>query len=200
MQNPTLPTPPTKLVQIEPLKKAPSHLSASTANQLAPQPVTDIKLPPLPSDSWVYAMKTYALSRKLLGFLYTTHSYGATRRWLMATFLPDKILYRWKPYQRGGCNRCGLCCKIVFKCPFFYEDGKTTACMIYTTKHAVPPCVTFPVDPQDLREVQREVAPAPCPFYFEGQPEHPTTWGALKAEIRAEWRKRKSKLKEAFDF
>ena len=99
MQNPI---PPPKLVQIEPLKKGNSHLSSSTANQLDPQPVTDINLPPIPSDSWVYGMKAYAGLRKSLGFLYTTHSYGATRRWLMATFLPDKILYRWKPYQRGG--------------------------------------------------------------------------------------------------
>ena len=73
--------------------------------------------------------------------------------------------------------------------------------MIYTSpKHAPPPCVVYPIDPIDLAEVQREVAPAPCPFYFEGQPEHPTTWGAIKAEIRAEFGKRVDKLKEAFDF
>ena len=190
--------PPKKLVQITPSSELPPQLTNSTANQLDPKPVTDISLPTIPSDWWVYRKKTYAGVRKVLGFLYTTHSYGATRRWLMATFLPDKILFRWKPYQRGGCNRCGLCCKIVFKCPFFFEDGNTTACMVYTTKHAVPPCVTFPVDPWDLREVQKEVAPAPCPFYYEGQPEHPTTWGAIKAEIRAEWSRRKNKLKEAF--
>lgn len=193
--------PDTRLVQIEGLKKN-DHpfLSASTQNQFAPDEVTDIQLPPIPSDWWVYRRKTWALARKLLGFLYTTHSWGATRRWVLSVFLPDKILYRWKPHQHGGCNRCGLCCKIVFKCPFFYEDGKTTACMIYTTRHAVPPCVTFPIDPIDLREVQREVAPAPCPFYFEGQPEHPTTWGAVRAEVRAEWHRRKNKLKEAFNF
>lgn len=190
-----------RFVQIEPLKKKDNaFLTASTENQIAPNPVTDIKLPPIPSDWWVYRKKASATFRKILGFLYTTHSYGATRRWMLATILPDKILYRWKPYQRGGCNRCGLCCKIVFKCPFFYEDGKTTACMIYTTRHAVPPCVSFPVDPMDLREVQREVAPAPCPFYFEGQPEHPTTWGAVKAEVRLEFARRVNKLKEAFDF
>ncbi len=190
-----------RFVQIEPLKKKDNaFLTASTENQIAPNPVTDIHLPPIPSDWWVYRKKASATFRKILGFLYTTHSYGATRRWMLATILPDKILYRWKPYQRGGCNRCGLCCKIVFKCPFFYEDGKTTACMIYTTRHAVPPCVSFPVDPMDLREVQREVAPAPCPFYFEGQPEHPTTWGAVKAEVRLEFARRVNKLKEAFDF
>ncbi|HEV2665015.1 MAG TPA: hypothetical protein VG324_08895, partial [Blastocatellia bacterium] len=60
------------------------------------------------------------------------------------------------------------------------------------------PCVVYPIDPTDLAEVQREVSPAPCPFYFEGQPEHPTTWGAIKAEIRAEFGKRVDKLKEAF--
>ena len=192
--------PPPRLVQIEPLQKSDSTYSSSTINQLNPKPVTDINLPPIPSDWWVYRKKAYAGMRKFAGYFYTTHSYGATRRWLMATFLPDNVLYRWKPYQKGECNRCGMCCKIVFKCPFFFEDGKTTACMIYTTKHAVPPCVSFPADPNDLREVQREVAPAPCPFYFEGEPEHPTTWGALKAEMPTEWRKRKNKFKQVFDF
>ena len=192
--------PPPRLIQIEPLQKSDSTYSSSTINQLNPKPVTDINLPPIPSDWWVYRKKAYAGMRKFAGYFYTTHSYGATRRWLMATFLPDNVLYRWKPYQKGECNRCGMCCKIVFKCPFFFEDGKTTACMIYTTKHAVPPCVSFPADPNDLREVQREVAPAPCPFYFEGEPEHPTTWGALKAEMRTEWRKRKNKFKQVFDF
>ncbi|MFN0124264.1 MAG: hypothetical protein ACKV2V_27505 [Blastocatellia bacterium] len=195
------PTPPAeKLVQIEPLRKDQPTLTASTANQLAPRPVTDIALPPIPSDWWVYRKKTEALARKLAGYFYTTHSFGATRRWVLSTFLPDRILYRWKPYQRGGCNRCGLCCKIIFRCPFYHEDGKTTACMIYTTRHAVPPCVSFPIDPIDLREVQREVAPAPCPFYFEGQPEYPTTWGAIRADVRLQIARRLEKVREVFDF
>ena len=54
MQNPT---PPMKFVQIEPLSKADSIHTASTENQLKPKPVTDIKLPPIPSDGWVYAME-----------------------------------------------------------------------------------------------------------------------------------------------
>ncbi len=188
---------PSRLVQIEPLRRnSPSYTSSWESNHtLAPE----INLP-LPSDRWVYQQKALTAVRKILGLFYTTHSYGAVRRWVLSTFLPDRILYRWKPYQRGGCNRCGLCCKIVFRCPFFVETEHITACMIYSTKHAVPPCVTFPIDPIDLREVQREVAPAPCPFYFEGEPEHPTTWGAIKAEIRAAWGKRMRQLKEAFDF
>ena len=187
---------PDRLVQIEPLKKSSSSSTASAGQ--AKSPSAEFEIPQL-TDWQVYQKKTYAALVKISGFLYTTHSYGATRRWLLATFLPDKILYRWKPYQRGGCNRCGLCCKIVFRCPFFFENETTTACMIYTTKHATPPCVVFPVDPSDLAEVQREVAPAPCPFHFEGQPEHPTIWGAIKAELRTELGKRVDKLKEAFD-
>jgi len=178
---------PARLVQIEPLKKS------------APSPSSELRLPSL-TDPEIYRKKTEVVFRRIAGFFYAKHSYSATRRWMMARILPDKVLYRWKPHQRGGCNRCGLCCKIVFRCPFFYEDGQTTACMIYTSKkHAPPPCVVFPVDPSDLAEVQREVAPAPCPFHFEGQPEHPTTWGALKAELRAELGRRVNKLKEAFN-
>ena len=172
------------LVQIEPINKT----------------FTEPEMPSL-SDWEIHRKKAYITFRKVVGFLYTKHSYGATRRYLLSILLPDKILYRWKPYQRGGCNRCGLCCKIVFKCPFYFESDTSTACMIYTSKrHAPPPCVVFPIDPVDLAEVQREVSPAPCPFYFEGQPEHPTTWGAVKAEIRSEFGKRVDKLKEAFNF
>src|SRR5438067_486732 len=127
---------PSRLVQIEPLKKSVSSSSLPLSDEIG--------IPPI-KDAQVYWIKTGITIRKMLGFLYTKHSYGAARRWILATVLPDRILYRWKPYQRGGCNRCGLCCKLVFRCPFFLENEHTTACMIYTTKHASPPCVTFPI-------------------------------------------------------
>jgi hypothetical protein len=189
--------PPHRLVQIEPFRKLSPASSAPSSAATASAPA-EIEIPAF-TDGWVYRQKTITAIRKILSFLYAPHAYGAARRWVLATFLPDRILYRWKPYQRGGCNRCGLCCKLVFRCPFFVENEQTTACMIYSTKHAMPPCVTFPIDPIDLREVQREVAPAPCPFYYEGEPEHPTTWGAIKAEIRAALGRRVRQLKEAFD-
>lgn len=183
--------PPVRLVQIEPRRPAPSAVENKTEQLQIPQ-----------LSEWeIYKHKAYIGYRKIIGFLYTDHSYGATRRWVLSHILPDKILYRWQPYKRGECNRCGLCCKIVFTCPFYHEGETTSACAIYTSpKHAPTPCVTFPFDPIDLREVQKQVAPAPCPFYFEGQPEHPTTWGAVKAELKAEWEKKVDKLKEAFDF
>src|SRR6266545_3398766 len=117
-----------RLVQIEPVKR--SGAESVDGSEVA------IDLPAL-SDREIYRRKAYIGFRKIIGFFYTKHSYGAVRRWVLAKILPDRILYRWKPYQRGGCNRCGLCCKIVFRCPFFYEDENTTACLIYTSpKHA----------------------------------------------------------------
>ncbi len=176
---------PLKLVQIEPRK--PSN------------PTPELNLPKL-TEAQILRKKTQIAFRKIVGLAYTKHSWGATRRWLLSNILPDKVLHRWKPYQRGGCNRCGLCCKIVFRCPFFYENGETTACLIYTSeKHFPAACVAFPFDPADLAEVQREVAPAPCPFHYEGQPEHLTTWAALKVEWRAQLVDRVNKLKEVFD-
>src|SRR5262245_28682408 len=125
--------PPNRLVQIEPIRKhSPSFSSPSETTDASP---AEINIPVL-SDWWVYQQKTLTAVRKILGFFYHRHSYGAARRWVLSTFLPDRILYRWKPYQRGGCNRFGLCCKIVFRCPFFLENEHTTACMIYSTKHA----------------------------------------------------------------
>ena len=184
---------PVRLVQIESLTRSTAPTSSCEINNEAA-----IEVPPF-DDFWVYKTKTLIAFRKISGFFYTKHSYGAARRWVLATLLPDNVLYRWKPYQRGGCNRCGLCCKLVFRCPFFLENENTTACMIYTTKHATPPCLVFPIDPRDLEEVQREIAPAPCPFYFEGQPEHPTTWGALKAEFRNVLARRFKTLRTKFE-
>jgi hypothetical protein len=181
---------PARLVQIEPR-------ATSTSTET---PTPTINLPVL-MDRQVYKLKAEIGFRKIVGLLYTKHSFGAIRRYILSKVLPDKILYRWQPYKRGACNRCGLCCKIIFRCPLYADNGETTACTVYThPKHFPPACVVFPIDPWDLAEVQREIAPAPCPFYFEGQPEHPTTWGAVKAEIRSELGKRVDKLKEAFDF
>jgi len=88
----------------------------------------------------------------------------------LSNVLPDNLLYRYKAYQQGECNRCGLCCKIQFQCPFFVDEGPyNTHCAIYTT-HAPNACLKFPVDPTDLKLLQREVGNA-CTFYYDGAPQ-----------------------------
>src|SRR5262249_6557087 len=131
---------PAQLVQIEPLKKQSS----------SEKPSLEIEIPKL-TDFEIYRRKAYLGYRKIAGLLYTRHSYGAIRRYVLSKLLPDKILYRWQPYKRGECNRCGLCCKIVYRCPFFHEHEHATACMIYTSpRHFPSACVVFPIDPIDL--------------------------------------------------
>ncbi len=124
-----------------------------------------------PSRRWVYWQMICAVAKKFAHAPFSIHSWGALRRALLANVLPDNILYRYKAYQRGECNRCGLCCKIQFQCPFLIDEGPfSTRCSIYTTPNVPQACVKFPLDPIDLRLLQREVGNA-CTFYYEGAPQ-----------------------------
>ena len=128
-------------------------------------------LPPeVPSKRWMNWQMTRAVTKKVVRAPFSIHTWGALRRHLLSNVLPDSIVYRYKAYQRGECNRCGLCCKIQFQCPFLVDQGPyNTYCSIYTTPHAPNACLKFPVDPVDLKLLQREVGNA-CTFYYEGAP------------------------------
>ena len=65
--------------------------------------------------------------------------------------------------RQGECNRCGACCKILFRCPFLGTDadGQYT-CRIYQQRFAQ--CRLYPLRPQDLREVEE------CSYTFEAEP------------------------------
>jgi len=138
---------------------------------ILPGGATRPDLPPeVPSKRWMYWQMTRAVTKKIVRAPFSIHTWGALRRHLLANVLPDNIVYRYKAYQRGECNRCGLCCKIQFQCPFLVDQGPyNTYCSIYTTPHAPNACLKFPVDPVDLKLLQREVGNA-CTFYYEGAP------------------------------
>lgn len=143
--------------------------------------------------------KSWIAVRKVGSIFYSRSFWGTARRWILSTVLPESVLQRWMPYRKGECNRCGMCCRIVLTCPFLDEVDQLAACRIFTsTRHAPPPCLTFPLDPRDLADVQRQIAPTVCSFSFEGQPEHPTTWGALKAVWRSRLSRQVRRLMEAF--
>ncbi|HSB61031.1 MAG TPA: hypothetical protein VLI67_04890 [Vicinamibacteria bacterium] len=87
---------------------------------------------------------------------------GKVRRFLQAKLLKedtDALL----SLRRGECNRCGACCKILFRCPFLAtdEDGSYT-CRIYEKRFAQ--CRLYPLHAEDLREVEE------CSYTFEPQP------------------------------
>lgn len=152
----------------------------------------------LPSRGWTYWQMTLAVAKKFAHAPFSIHSWGALRRALLANMLPDNLVMRYKAYQRGECNRCGLCCKIQFQCPFLIDEGPfNTRCGIYTTPHAPQACIKFPLDPMDLRLLQREIGNA-CTFYYEGTPQTLSILDFMKLYaqgIREQLAKRK--LKEA---
>ena len=98
---------------------------------------------------------------------------GKLRRFVQAKILVQDtgaLLAR----RNGECNRCGDCCKILFKCPFLAtnEDGEYS-CRIYERRFAQ--CRLFPLHAQDLREVKN------CSFTFAEAPE-PALGPALPAQ------------------
>jgi len=131
--------------------------------------------PPGPSEvppkAALYFHYLLNVAKKVVRTPVSLHTFGALRRTLLPQILPDELLYRWKPYQQGECNRCGACCQIQFQCSFMVQDDPTTThCRIYMTEHAPKACLMFPIDPLDLHMLQREIDNR-CVFYYEGAPE-----------------------------
>ncbi len=62
--------------------------------------------------------------------------------------------------REGECDRCGKCCKILFRCPFLVEEGETTYCMIYEKRFSQ--CRLYPIEPKDMEEVGGE-----CTYTFQ---------------------------------
>ena len=154
----------------------------------------------IPSRRWMYWQMTLAVTKKVAHAPFSIHTWGALRRTVLSNVLPDNILYRYKAYQRGECNRCGLCCKIQFQCPFFVDEGpNNTRCSIYTTPYAPQACLKFPLDPMDLRLLQREVGNA-CTFSYEGAPQTLSILEFVKLYTQGvKQQLAKRKLKEAAD-
>ena len=129
---------------------------------------TEVKAPEvIPSTFWIYKQKVKIFFYTLIYAWRSKHSLASLRRLLMSFLAPESYRKRMKARLEGACNQCGHCCKINFKCPFFAErpDG-TGSCTIYLTKHAPKVCVVFPLDPWDLEEIQRSIAPNKCSFSF----------------------------------
>jgi uncharacterized protein len=85
---------------------------------------------------------------------------GKLRRFAQAKFKrqdTDALLAK----RTGECNRCGACCKILFKCPFLGTDAEGQyTCTIYEKRFAQ--CRLFPLHAADLREVSE------CSYTIDG--------------------------------
>jgi len=88
---------------------------------------------------------------------------GKVRRFLQAKVLREDtqpLLAR----RKGECNRCGACCKILFRCPFLGTDAEGQyTCRIYDKRFAQ--CRLFPLHAEDLRELGEQ-----CSYTFDAEP------------------------------
>ncbi|HVO10113.1 MAG TPA: hypothetical protein VMX54_05100 [Vicinamibacteria bacterium] len=95
--------------------------------------------------------------------LVTLQLRGKARRFIQASLVrqdTEALLAR----RRGECNRCGACCKILFKCPFLGTDAEGQyTCRIYDKRFAQ--CRLYPLHAKDLVELRGQ-----CSYSFEGEP------------------------------
>lgn len=142
-------------------------------------PPPESKLVPpfeIPSTMWIYRMKWKVFFLNLFYAFQSTHPWASLRRNAMAILLPKAYAKQLRNRVEGECNRCGHCCRLLFDCPFLYQEpGGPSHCTIYMTKHAPRVCVIYPLDPWDLAEIKRAVAPNECSFTFAPEPEKAAT-------------------------
>jgi uncharacterized protein len=98
--------------------------------------------------------------------LMTLQLSGKTRRFVRSSLLRQDtapLLAR----RQGDCNRCGACCKILFRCPFLGTDAEGQyTCRIYEKRFAQ--CRLYPLHPGDLRELKGQ-----CSYTFAAEPSRP---------------------------
>ncbi len=66
--------------------------------------------------------------------------------------------------RHGECRRCGRCCFMLFRCPFYHLEDGLPACRIHKTKPRL--CRIFPVDERDLRDRDLVANNIPCGYFF----------------------------------
>lgn len=107
--------------------------------------------------------------------------WGKIRRAFLVGFRRKRVLEKLER-RRGGCTRCGACCKILFQCPAYDDSDGNPKCLIYNDRPGV--CGLFPLDEKDLRDRDIVMPEQSCGFYFEDGPNGgsrslsmPVRWG-----------------------
>ena len=93
--------------------------------------------------------------------------WGKLRRTLLLAFRKKRVEEKLKRRQ-GACNRCGACCKLLFKCPAYDDSHGDPKCLIYNDRPGV--CGLFPLDEKDLRDRDFVMPERKCGFFFADPP------------------------------
>lgn len=94
--------------------------------------------------------------------------WGKLRRTAMMAVSKKRVV---RDMQRriGACNRCGACCKLMFKCPAYDETDGNPKCLVYNDRPGV--CSLFPINEQDLKERDIVMPSVKCGFTFISEEE-----------------------------
>ncbi len=82
------------------------------------------------------------------------------RRFYLGTFRPEYVEKAIAETRSGECHRCGLCCELIYKCPFLGKDSQNLSyCRIYGDLRPAN-CRNYPFDKFDAEIDQ-------CGFRFD---------------------------------
>lgn len=71
------------------------------------------------------------------------------RRAYIGNFKPQYIQQAIKETRQGDCHRCGLCCELIYKCPFLGRDAQNLPyCRVYGDLRPAN-CRNYPFDSKD---------------------------------------------------
>lgn len=71
------------------------------------------------------------------------------RRFVLGNFKPEYIQQSIAETRSGECHRCGLCCELIYKCPFLGRDSQNLPyCRVYGDLRPAN-CHNYPFDKVD---------------------------------------------------
>jgi hypothetical protein len=75
---------------------------------------------------------------------------GTFRRFFLSVCRPGYVRASLAKRQ-GECRRCGVCCRLAWRCRYCLDDDGIPHCRIYTI-YRFPNCTQFPIDQSDLAD------------------------------------------------
>lgn len=90
--------------------------------------------------------------------------WGTPRRLFLNLFRPGYV--RASLARRSGkCLRCGVCCRLVYRCLYFYTKDGLPACRLYNIVRP-PNCTRFPITSADIADRDLLSPHKPCGYSF----------------------------------
>jgi hypothetical protein len=97
---------------------------------------------------------------------------GTVRRFVWCVFRPGYVKKQLAS-RKGECKRCGACCYLAWKCPYFTVKDGLPSCAVYN-KFRFPNCTKFPIDHYDIADRNAVSPNTQCGYYWnetaESQP------------------------------